>query len=248
MVQPTPSKEDILGAHRTLIKWEGFQPRSRVITLEFSDNGLNFDCGCNLNSGPYLIEGERLFAKEISSTEMACFPSPFEGLGSPNQDEAWLRDFLSKGPVISVNDENLTLRHEDVELTFGNASERPPIREFIAFYETIWLIDEIQNEAVSVIRLQDDSPSVIFFMNDTLVVNTGCNIGTGKFTVLSQSITLNNIDFTDSNCTPESIQITDDIIQNMFRSVEIQVDKDGGLMKLRTKKLGISLVAKPTAK
>ena len=241
------SSKDLTGVHRTLIKAEGYEPQSRGITIEFTEGGFGFDCGCNTNSGTYYIKDTRLFSKEITSTEMYCMPSPFEGLGSPNQDEEFLRDFLFDGPMVSYENGTLTLSLEDVELTFGDASDLSPSSEFVGFYETVWLVDEFVNTDASIIRLQEDSASVVFSIMDTFTLNTGCNSGTGKFTVLSNSITLSMNDFTHSKCVPSTVAQMDELLQKLFRSPELQVKKDGGKMILRNKKYGISLMAKPSS-
>ena len=242
------SAKDLAGVHRTLIKSEGYTPQSRSITIEFTENRFGFDCGCNTNSGTYDIKDTRLFPKEIRSTEMYCLPSPFEGRGSPNQDEEFLRDFFLEGPIVSYEDGTLMLSLGDVELTFGDASDLPPSSDFVGFHETVWLADEFVDVDASIIRLQDDSPSVVFSIMDTFTLNTGCNSGTGKFTVLSNSITLSMNDFTEAKCAPSTVTKMDDLLQKLFRSPELQVKKDGGRMILRNNKYGISLMAKPASK
>ena len=241
------SSKDLIGVRRTLIQSDGYATQSREITIEFTESGFGFYCGCNTNSGTYYIKDTRLFAKEIMSTEMYCFPPPFQGLGSPNQDEEFLRDFLFEGPMISYEAGVLTLSLEDVELTFGDASALPPSSEFVSFHDTIWLVDEFVNADASIIRLQDDSPSVVFSTMDTFTLNTGCNSGTGKFTVLSNSITLSMNDFTETNCDLSTVTRMDELLQKLFRSPELQVKKNGGRLILRNKKYGISLMAKPSS-
>ena len=219
------STKDLIGVHRTLIESQGYTPQSRVVTIEFTEDGFGFHCGCNTNSGTYYIKDTRLFSKEIMSTEMYCMPSPFDGLGSPNQDEEFLRDFLFDGPMVSYEDGTLTLSLEDVELTFGDASDLPPSSDFVSFQETVWLVDEFLNADASIIRLQDDSPSVVFSIMDTFTLNTGCNSGTAKYTVLSNSITVGMNEFTQFKCNSDTVTQMDELLLKLFSSPELKVKK-----------------------
>lgn len=71
-----------------------------------SQRSVGADAGCNSLGGEYEMEGDRLVVEGLAGTDMGCEPGLME------QDE-WLVDLLTAGPVLALDGDRLTLTSGD---------------------------------------------------------------------------------------------------------------------------------------
>ena len=235
----------IVGQPWVLLESTGYQPTAHKIVLEFFDNNqLDLDCNCNDNYGRYTVDGTTLKVSEIGGTEKACVRPPFDSPETIYDDESFLMRFLLESPTIGRDGELLILSTADTTLTLGPEMMLPPEPKKVVFYDTIWRIDGISTIDDPIVRLQDGSPSVVFDPHGTFTLQTGCNEGAGKYTVLSDSIEIELINFTGYTCSPNELSQIDAALNKQFSRSTFTVHKETGKMIFSSKEVEISMEAK----
>jgi heat shock protein HslJ len=81
---------------------DGATPVSDKATLEFHSDRLGANVGCNGMGGPWRIEGARLIAGPMISTQMWC--------DKVMDQERAVSALLSGGPELTVNGNSMTLK------------------------------------------------------------------------------------------------------------------------------------------
>ena len=239
------ASSSIVGQPWVLLESTGYQPTEHKIVLEFFDNNrLDLDCNCNDNYGKYTVEGTKLKVSEIGGTEKACIRPPFDSPESIYDDESFLMRFLLKDPDIRRDGDFLLLTTEDTILRFGPERLLPPAPTRVGFYDTVWMIDGISTVDAPIIRLPDGSPSVVFDPYSTFTLQTGCNAGRGKYTVKSESIEIELLDFTGKTCSPQKLSRMDAALNKQFSRSTFTVHKETGKMIFASKEVEISMEAK----
>ena len=90
------------GTSRRFVSIDGEKPASPNARLEFREDGLGANAGCNGMGGKWRVEGKRLIAGPLTQTEMYC-----DGPVWP-QEQA-LSALLSSAPEIIREGDRLTL-------------------------------------------------------------------------------------------------------------------------------------------
>ena len=242
-----PESYSIVGQPWVLLESTGYQRTEHKIVLEFSEsNRLDLDCNCNDVSGRYTVEGTTLKVSEIGGTEKACIRPPFDTLESMYDDESFLMQFLLERPEIMRDDEFLILRTTDTTLKLGPERLLPPEPKRVGFYDTVWIIDGVSTMDDPIVRLQDDAPLVVFEPDSTFVLQTGCNEGRGRYTVKSESIDMEIVEFTENTCSPDVLSRMDATLNKLFSRSTFQVQKETNKMIFASREIEVSMEAKPT--
>ena len=122
----------------------------------------------------------------------------------------------------------------------------PPEPKRVSFYDTVWNIDGISNIEFPIVRIQDGSPSVVFKLNNTFVLQTGCNEGRGRYTVKSESIDVEIVEFTGNTCLPDTLSRMDEILNKLFSRSTFQVKKETNKLTFAARNGEILMEAKST--
>jgi heat shock protein HslJ len=96
--------DSIVDPHRNLV------PGS-TITMTFTKDSLSANAGCNTMFGAAAIDGTKLVAHQLASTQKACD----QRLAA---QDIWLAAFLGSRPTIEWLDHDLWLSHKDTVLHF----------------------------------------------------------------------------------------------------------------------------------
>ena len=242
-----PESYSIVGQPWVLLESTGYQRTEHKIVLEFFDsNRLDLDCNCNDVYGRYTVEGTTLKVSEIGGTEKACIRPPFDTPESMYDDESFLMRFLLERLEIIRDDEFLILRTTDTTLKLGPERLLPPEPKSVGFYDTVWSIDGVSTIDGPIIRMQDGAPSVVFEPHNTFVLQTGCNEGRGRYTVKSESIGMEIVDFTGNTCSPDVLSIMDATLNKLFSRSTFQVQKEADKMTFAAKGIKVVMEARPT--
>ena len=235
----------IVGQPWILLESTGYQRTEHKIVLEFFENNqLDLDCNCNDNYGRYTVEGTKLNVLEIGGTEKACLIPPFDSPERIYDDESFLMRFLLEDPDIRREGEFLFLSTKDTTLKLGPDRLLPPEPTRVNFYDTTWMVDGISTIDGTIIRLQDDSPSIEFGWHNQFELQTGCNEGRGRYTVKSESIDVEIVEFTENVCSPEELSTMDTALKTFFTTSTLKVKKNMGEMRFISRSTEVSLVAK----
>lgn len=143
------------------------------IRLSFADGQLGASVGCNIYAAAYRIADGRLVASGGSMTEMGCDED------RAAQDE-WLFSFLGSSPSITLDGNDLVLERDGTVITLLDREIADPDLALIG--PTWTVVSIISGDAVS--SIPDNVVATFKFLADGRVeVNTGCNIGGGKYAV-----------------------------------------------------------------
>ncbi len=171
----------------------GYQPvAGTVIRLGFTDANVRFSGGCNLYSGSYAIRNGTLSVSRVSSTEMGCAAELMT-------QDGWLAAFFAGSPTLTLEGDTLTLASGGVVLTFLDREVADPDRPLVG---PIWTVDTlISGEMASSVFSTLQPPTVSFEAGGNLLIQTGCNSGTGSYTASTTNLTFAGVTFTTSTCT-----------------------------------------------
>ena len=237
-------------------QWAVFNSTNDLLTLMpiyvdfFENNRFSFDCGCNNNFGSYTMKESLMTVSEVGGTQMACTPLAFSEMGDPNRAEQELYMFFLDNPTIYWEEDvhldykAMVLSTPKMTLTLGPRDKLPPRPKSVPFMGTTWLVEDVLNTNMPVVRLEDGSPSVYFSQYEEFIVKTGCNEGRGSVTALSNAIVLSVEGFTTHLCSPESVSQMDKMLKKLFDNQKVFVQKDGHHIVLQHKDVVISFVAK----
>jgi len=188
---------------------EGYtQARGSTIRIEFTDEGISFHAGCNNHAGSYHIDGETLVVSVpgLVASLMACAPSL-------DAQDTWLREFLLERPTFQLNGNTLTLKSNDATLTFLDRTVADPDRPLVG---QAWMIDTlIAGEAAS--SVSASKPSIRFEPDGRVVVDTGCNMGNGKYEVASAQVTFGPMAVTRRACLSDDLVKTENHVLQIVR-------------------------------
>ena len=153
---------------------EDGQPRPLVegtqISVEVSDDGrLIVNAGCNTMSGEATVDGDRLTAGQLATTEMGCDPPRHE-------QDAWLGDFFAAHPTYALDGDQLRLTSGATVVELVDRTTADPDRPL---EDTVWQLDSIvAGDAVS--SVPGETPTTLTIVGGNIeIADTGCNGGGG---------------------------------------------------------------------
>lgn len=200
-----------------------------TVRLTFQNGGVSANAGCNSMGGPYRIEGDRLIADELATTEMACDPALME-------QDRWLADLLG-GATITLDGDTLTMENGTVRLTLVDREVADPDRPLIG---TRWLVDGlISGGAVS--SVPAGVIAALTFSDGRVEVEAGCNTGGGTATVTDTTIGFGPIGLTKMACAPEAMVVEGAVVAVLSGTVEYTIE--AGALTLTAGGIGLMLRA-----
>jgi heat shock protein HslJ len=189
------------------------------ISLRFWDARLSAQAGCNTLGGDAALRGDVIdVGGGLSMTEMGCARRLM-------QQDDWLADLLSRGPVARLDDDRLTLTSGDTVVEFLNAETANPDRPLTG---TEWTLESIGESGA------DGSVSSIGGVESTLTIGDdgrvsirpGCNTGGGEATVGDHTIDFGPIALTKMACEGPAMGVENAVLQVVDGSVDYVVDAD----------------------
>jgi len=177
----------------------GIEGRSLVagsrIRISFEDGQISASGGCNSMSGSYLIDGDRLVARSLATTEMGC-AEPLMA------QDAWLADLLD-GATIALDGDTLTLSKGGARLTMEDREVADPDRLLLG---THWVLDGIRSgDAVS--SVPAGVTAALAFSAGRVDVEAGCNRGGGAVEIDSTTLAFGAIALTKMACGPAAMAV-----------------------------------------
>ena len=217
---PSPSAPSLDGHTylSTAIQGAALVPGTRV-RLAFADSSLNATAGCNILSGTYSLDGDRLATGQLAMTEMGCDDA------RQHQDE-WLARFLG-GVTLDLRGDTLTLTDGTVSLTLLDKEVATPDQPLEG---TSWVLDGIvSGDAVS--SVPAGVTSSIEIGGGRVQVQAGCNSGGGSVEVASDAastgmITFGAIGLTKMACEPGAMTVEAAITTVLTGAVRYTIDAD----------------------
>jgi heat shock protein HslJ len=160
------------------------------IRLSFKDGQIGASAGCNLLGGGYRLDGGRLVADQLVTTDMGCDPAR-------HAQDAWLAAFLGGRPAFRLAGNDLSLQRDGTIVELLDRRVADPDRPFVG---TTWRVDSIiTGQTVSSVPAGAVA-SLVLRPDGRFAVETGCNSGGGTYTIEGTSIRLSPINLTERAC------------------------------------------------
>lgn len=203
------------------------------LRLTFSGDGnVGAYAGCNHISGTYRIDGGRLVAGNLGTTEMGCPPELMA------QDE-WYGTLLGANPTISLAGNDLVLEAGSVRVTFLDREIAEPDAKLVG---PTWTVESlITGDAVSSIP-GDVVATLVFRQDGTLEVNTGCNRGGGTWATAAGGIEVGPVMLTKMACQKDPATL-EGAVMAVLEAGTISAQVDSSLMTLMAGNQGLMLRA-----
>jgi heat shock protein HslJ len=189
---PAPCKAPQLRGHTFLLQSaQGFAPLAgSTPSISFYDGRLGLGANCNTVEGEFALLDARLVVTDVGVTLAGCSAAEHE------QDQ-WLASFITSSPRVALDADILTLSGTGATLVFVDRETADPDRPLVS---TPWTIDTfLANDALQQLAGPQDA-SLLFAQDGSLSFQTGCNSGTGTYTVTGGQLMLGNIATTDRAC------------------------------------------------
>lgn len=150
------------------------------IRISFEKDGnLGAHAGCNSMGGAYTIEGGRLVVDSMFMTEMACD-------GDLGAQEQLLSTFLGSKPTLTLNGNELTLANATIVMKLLDREVADPDLPLVG---PVWRVHTILTGGAAASLPAQIVATIIFNVDGTVGIETGCNSGGGKYTISGNTIT-----------------------------------------------------------
>ena len=229
---PGPTGRELDG--RTFLS-TGLEGRSLVagstVRLGFESGQLSGSAGCNSMGGPYRIDGDRLIAGQLATTEMACDPALME-------QDRWLSDLLG-GATIALDGDTLTLTGVATRLTLVDREAADPDRSLLG---TRWVVDGIVSGG-AVSSVVAGVTAALTFSDGRVDVEAGCNTGGGAVQVTDSMLDFGPISLTKMACAPGTMAVEGAVTAVLSGTAGYTIE--AGILTLDTGGSGLILRAAP---
>jgi heat shock protein HslJ len=152
------------------------------VTLDFDGGNMATVAGCNTHTGGFAVEDGALVVDQLASTRMMCDEE------SMAQDE-WLVTMLSASPAVTLADGTLILSSPEITITLVDRETLDGENALVGAWAIASLGDEAAPEGAN-----------LAFAADMLAVATGCNRGSGGYTVDGDGVAIGPLAVTLMAC------------------------------------------------
>jgi heat shock protein HslJ len=202
------------------------------ITMNFLDDAVSVNAGCNTMNGGYEITDGTFVAEQFAMTMMACDDALMA-------QDTWLGEFLASSPAISLDGSTLSFTGGEFTVTLDEIQPA-------ALVGTTWTVSgTVANEAVSSVPM-DSTASITIADDGTVAVDTGCNTGSGSVEVGEDTLTFGPIATTKRACADEAINQLEAAVLAVLQG-EVTYTIDGDNLSLRSgdgaDEIGLELTA-----
>lgn len=187
--------------------------RTRITFRFMTDGRLIAEAGCNSMSGQANLRGGRLEVSGLGMTEMGCDPPRHE-------QDAWLARFLGTAPSWRLDGDTLLVSSGGTELTLLDRTVAEPDLPLLG---TRWTVDTIMDGTVAS-SAPAGTPATLLFEPDTVQVHTGCNRGSGRYSVSGNTIRFDAVATTKMACEPERASLENAVLAVLDGAVTFDVD------------------------
>lgn len=201
------------------------------IRIAFDEDGmLAAHAGCNHFGAMYRIDGGVLGITGGAMTEMGCDPALSE-------QDAWLFAFLGSQPQVRLSGDELVLEEGETVITLLDRELAEPDLPLIG---PVWTVSAIiSGDAVSSVP-QDVIATLVFTDDQLVMVNTGCNTGSGGAEILAETIRFGDIALTRMACEGSAAQMEQAILTVLSADV-VRYEVDASVLELSIAGYGLQL-------
>ena len=201
---------------------QGFAPvTGEPITLTFRDGLVGADAGCNHLGGEADATGGVLRVPQLRSTAMGC--------SSPLGDQdVWLSALLSANPTWTLAGPTLVLSTDSGSVTF---TEDTPDTSTVE--GTGWRLSGLLVGGDAVGSVPEGVDAWMVLQDGRLMARTGCNSGSGAYTLSGTQLTVESFTVTEIGCTDAGVAEVERSMLQVLQGVST-VTPDGDQLTLTT--------------
>jgi heat shock protein HslJ len=181
-----------------------------VMRLTLADGSISFQATCNSMSGNATWDDGVLRVDSIGGTEMGCPGAGFD------QDE-WLVDFFSSEPAVALDGDDVSITRGEDTLWFVPAEEGGVgAGPAVPLDGTVWTltgIEETDGDSVGITGVPGKVEATLTIEGDRIQIETGCNTGGGRVTVVDDRLELRNLGFTLKGCLDVAGEVERGVLQ-----------------------------------
>lgn len=205
------------------------------IRLAFDEERmLAAHAGCNHFGAMYRIDGGVLEITGGAMTEMGCDPA------LADQDE-WLFAFLGSQPLVRASGDELVLEEGETVITLLDREVADPDLPLVG---PVWTVSAIlSGDAVSSVP-QDVLATMVFTDDQLVMVNTGCNTGSGGAEVRADTIRFGDIALTRVACEGAAAEMEEAMLTVLSADV-VRYEVDASVLELSIAGYGLQLTGLP---
>jgi heat shock protein HslJ len=188
------------------------------IALAFEGPNLGASGGCNQLAGTWSVEGDVLVVPPMAQTEMACEPPALM------DQDTWLASVLTSRPTLTVDGVTLTIAAPGATVTLVDQEVAHPDRPLEG---TVWTVDTLVSDDAASSLPTGASPPTLTFEGGTVSVGTGCNTGSGSYTIAGDAVTFGPIATTRMACIdPAGQQVEQQVLTVLTGTATTAIDAD----------------------
>ena len=161
------------------------------IELTFDGSNIGAAAGCNQMGSTWSLEGDVLVVPPPAMTAMACEPAALM------DQDTWLAAVLTSRPTVALDGDTLALTAEGTLVTLVDRETANPDRPLEG---TTWLLDSIVTGSTTAAVAPGVRRPTLQLDAGTMTVDTGCNTGSGSYTVAGDQITFGPLAMTLIAC------------------------------------------------
>ena len=187
----------------------------RTPTLLFEVGTVTVDTGCNRGRGTYQLGASTVTFGPIATTRMACTDPSY------SQVEQTILSVLSGGIIWGIDGDVLSLRNGSTGLLLraANASDAGA-----ALVGPTWTLDSTVSGSTVTAVPAGAGPSTLVFDGTAVAVDTGCNTGSGGYTVSGDQLTFGPMAMTLRLCGEPADSLEMNIVSVLQGTTTYSVD------------------------
>ncbi len=208
----TPTADDLDGQAFTSTEVTGYElVADSEIELVFTADSIGARGGCNSMTGGYSIDDGALTVGTMASTMMACDQALMD-------QDAWLSEFLTSGPEITLDGTTLTLSGSDSTITLATVEPTP-------LEGTTWVVSgTVANEAITSSAV--DSEASLTITDGQAQIQTGCNTGNASVEISDTTMTFGPMALTRKACDPDRTALEASVVVALDGEVTYEISGD----------------------
>lgn len=206
-----------------------------TLTLSFHEGGrVGASSGCNSLDGEYAIEDGLLVISNAGWTEIGCDPEL-------DEQETWYFDFLQSSPALTLDENDLTLEGDTTVIDYLDKEIATPDRDLVG---PVWTVDTLLEGDTASSADWSEQATLVFGEDGEVEVMTGCNSGSGGYTLDGDSISFDEVAVTEEGCADELQQALEEgVLAVIHHDGPVTLEIDASRMWLETPTGGLGLRA-----
>jgi heat shock protein HslJ len=234
--EPEASLEDRVFLSQSVT--EDGAPRALVdgtrLRLQFFEHPrVNASAGCNSLGGEYAIDGGAFVMTDAGQTEIGC------DLELHDQDD-WYFGFLLSSPSIVVDGDTLVLDGDGVHIEYLDQEVAAPDTELTG---VTWTVETIIEGDIAMYTEWPMPATLVFGDDGTVAVNTGCNAGSGTYSVAGTELTFADVAVTERGCDGDTGRLESAVLGVLHGPQPVAWEVTVDRLSLRGDGVGLDLVA-----